>query len=732
MPIDDNRPLDPIFLLGDEPPTPAKALELGMESWARVVAGVAVGTDGPFTIGVYGRWGTGKTSVLYRACHLASTAENTEAFVVNAWQHERAEDPLAAIVAEISGEIDRRMGAVETTDADVKASRYIGRLNNLRKIVNVVSVITQIGKVGGAVTALAFPPAAPAALSVAGGATAVEGSVKAMQETLKGEVEVATATKDALQQRPLNQQAIVNARAQYAPNSRIVIFVDDLDRCHPDKAVMLLESIKHLLWIPGFVFVLALDNEVVERYLDKRYKEDFGLDEEHIGRKYLQKLVQLTLPVPAAKGNFEPYVEGLAQQLAEQNADVAGLQLLVAAAAELNPRQAKRLFNNLAIDLRLWESEKPGDFEAADVLACLAVHRMFREIMFQAAYLRLVNNQEACDQLLRILDGVTADDEPTVPKDAEASRSEFDGIAKSLRERGLEELFRSGAAGRIWLVNEELRVATHSFLAITRQEDLGTQSDQDIVITAIDISLQIDTGVPVGAAERARVQSLYLAGSGLTSLQPIKELKQLTKLDLDNTQVSDLEPIKELKQLTELYLSGTQVTDLSPIKELKQLTTLGLYNSQVSDLAPIKELKQLTTLYLSYTQVSDLEPIKELKQLTELYLSYTRVSDLEPIKELKQLAELYLSNTQVSDLSPIKALKQLTTLYLSNTQVSDLSPIKELKQLTALYLSNTRVSDLEPIKELKQLTTLYLSNTQVSEAQKEDLKKHLPNLTIHG
>ena len=618
MPNDDNRPLDPIFLLGDEPPTPAKALELGMESWARVVAGVAVGTDGPFTIGVYGRWGTGKTSVLYRACHLASTAENTEAFVVNAWQHERAEDPLAAIVAEISGEIDRRMGAVETTDADVKASRYIGRLNNLRKIVNVVSVITQIGKVGGAVTALAFPPAAPAALSVAGGATAVEGSVKAMQETLKSEVEVATATKDALQQRPLNQQAIVNARAQYAPNSRIVIFVDDLDRCHPDKAVMLLESIKHLLWIPGFVFVLALDNEVVERYLDKRYKEEFGLDKEHIGRKYLQKLVQLTLPVPAAKGNFEPYVEGLAQQLAEQNADVAGLQLLVAAAAELNPRQAKRLFNNLAIDLRLWESEKPGDFEAADVLACLAVHRMFREIMFQAAYLRLVNNQEACDRLLTSLYGVTADDEPTVPKDAEASRSEFDGIAKSLRERGLEKLFQSGASGRIWLVNEVLRVATHSFLAITRQEDLGTQNDQDIVTQAIAIYMQLDPGVPVGAAERARVEKLNLAGSGLTSLKPLIGLNQLTTLDLSGTQVRDLLPIKELKQLTTLGLGGTQVSDLEPIKELKQLRALGLSYTQVSDLEPIKELKQLTVLGLHNTQVSEAQKEDLKKHLPNL------------------------------------------------------------------------------------------------------------------
>ena len=49
-----------------------------------------------------------------------------------------------------------------------------------------------------------------------------------------------------------------------APENRIVIFIDDLDRVKPIKALELLESIKNFMDIPGCVFVLAVDYEVVQ------------------------------------------------------------------------------------------------------------------------------------------------------------------------------------------------------------------------------------------------------------------------------------------------------------------------------------------------------------------------------------------------------------------------------------------------------------------------------------
>lgn len=55
-------------------------------------------------------------------------------------------------------------------------------------------------------------------------------------------------------------------------NLNFVIFIDDLDRCLPEKSVQVLELIKTLLNVESFAFVLALDDEVMERGIGHRYR----------------------------------------------------------------------------------------------------------------------------------------------------------------------------------------------------------------------------------------------------------------------------------------------------------------------------------------------------------------------------------------------------------------------------------------------------------------------------
>ena len=52
------------------------------------------------------------------------------------------------------------------------------------------------------------------------------------------------------------------------PNSRIVVFIDDLDRCMPEKAVEVLESIKTFFDIEGMIYVIGMDspNDVVDQW----------------------------------------------------------------------------------------------------------------------------------------------------------------------------------------------------------------------------------------------------------------------------------------------------------------------------------------------------------------------------------------------------------------------------------------------------------------------------------
>jgi len=93
----------------------------------------------------------------------------------------------------------------------------------------------------------------------------------------------------------------------------LLFLIDDLDRCLPEKAVEVLESIKLFLEVPGCAFVLGVDDEVIDRGILHRYRDyafDTGRDDvrgpmEELGRgapisgaEYLEKIVHLPVRVP--------------------------------------------------------------------------------------------------------------------------------------------------------------------------------------------------------------------------------------------------------------------------------------------------------------------------------------------------------------------------------------------------------------------------------------------------
>ncbi len=82
-----------------------------------------------------------------------------------------------------------------------------------------------------------------------------------------------------------------------------VIFIDDLDRCLPEKSVQTLELIKTIFNAESFAFVLALDDEVIERGIGHRYK-DYQLNGKKpempiTGFEYLEKIIHLPFRLPA-------------------------------------------------------------------------------------------------------------------------------------------------------------------------------------------------------------------------------------------------------------------------------------------------------------------------------------------------------------------------------------------------------------------------------------------------
>ena len=80
---------------------------------------------------------------------------------------------------------------------------------------------------------------------------------------------------------------------------RVVLFIDDIDRCPPEKAVDVIEALQLLLDSSDiFVAVVALDVRYVTRALEKKYDKVLIQDSEPSGIQYLQKIIQLPFSVP--------------------------------------------------------------------------------------------------------------------------------------------------------------------------------------------------------------------------------------------------------------------------------------------------------------------------------------------------------------------------------------------------------------------------------------------------
>jgi len=92
--------------------------------------------------------------------------------------------------------------------------------------------------------------------------------------------------------------------AQATRGMRLVIFIDDLERCRPDRALQVCEVATQLLGHEDVITVLIADMDAIAASAATAYADasDASLSAD-LGRRYLEKIVQiqLTLPPPAVE-----------------------------------------------------------------------------------------------------------------------------------------------------------------------------------------------------------------------------------------------------------------------------------------------------------------------------------------------------------------------------------------------------------------------------------------------
>ncbi|MGQ9832602.1 MAG: KAP family P-loop NTPase fold protein [Candidatus Villigracilaceae bacterium] len=92
---------------------------------------------------------------------------------------------------------------------------------------------------------------------------------------------------------------------------KIVIIIDDLDRCTADKIAGTLEAIKLLLTYDIFFVFMAIDTSVVARAIEQHYK-DLLTESGHPGYVYLDKIIQIPFRIPEpSPAKIQSYLSSL-------------------------------------------------------------------------------------------------------------------------------------------------------------------------------------------------------------------------------------------------------------------------------------------------------------------------------------------------------------------------------------------------------------------------------------
>jgi predicted KAP-like P-loop ATPase len=249
------------------------------------------------TIGLHGDWGAGKSSSLMMIEKAFSQDDNTLCVRFNGWLFEGYDDAKAVLIETIVAKLLEKRSRLDKVKE--KAAEVI-------KSVNWFKVARTLG--GAALTFFAGVPKGQIIQSlgkVASGVIADPSQVLTGQmftKVLDGMAEHfrADAPENTTPQRMHEFREKFGELLEIADIDRLVVLVDDLDRCLPKTAIATLEAIRLFLFIPKASFVIAADEGMIE-YAVRQHFPDLpaSTGPTSYARNYLEKLIQVPFRMPA-------------------------------------------------------------------------------------------------------------------------------------------------------------------------------------------------------------------------------------------------------------------------------------------------------------------------------------------------------------------------------------------------------------------------------------------------
>ena len=314
----------------DQPVTANEHDRLGMYPYAQALTRFIGTCPTPMTVAVQGDWGSGKSSLMLCAQGLLKQEFPTATpFWINTWQLAQFDAGdrlplifLGAVIAQM-----RRQSELASQDFKESAIEFAQKSKRvISRLALGAAIKFTTGQEVSTAADMSFDPLA--------------------------EMQQLTELFQSLIQRVGNGK----------PDGRVIFFVDDLDRLQPERAVELLEVMKNFLDVPGAVFVLAIDYEVVIKGLRARFGEEEieGAEGGDKGRSFFDKIIQVPFKMPVHAFDIARFVQDMAEKTGFSKEAGNHFARFAKAIGIRNPRSIKRAFNTCLLHRQVLELEQAG------------------------------------------------------------------------------------------------------------------------------------------------------------------------------------------------------------------------------------------------------------------------------------------------------------------------------------------------------------------------------------
>lgn len=417
----------------------------------------------PASIGIYGDWGSGKSSLMHMCISELEKKDYAKCLVFNGWMFESYGDAKASLLNSILDVISKEKNLSE------KAKDI---LRGLYKSVDKLYLAQKAVKYGG----LSF---------LTGGVEAVAGIVgEAAFKFVKDHVsdiaesddrnKLLTKIRDSINNE-LNENSLREDIRAFQSQfeellkesniNRLAIFIDELDRCREDTILETLEAMKLFMFTGKVAFVIGADERHISYAVKSKFKNIEGIQID-IGKEYLEKLVQYPIKIPrmdidetevyiaslllsaeVKKETFAQFQEEVLKVKKESfgsyplktvsklsfsdSLEDAKFKECLSIANQLsavlsnglhgNPRQVKRFLNSL--DMRMKMAEYKGVKLDRKILAKLMMLEYIRPVFFNL-FAEMARKNELMSEIVA-LEATTTEGETTALKQKEWIEDEW-------------------------------------------------------------------------------------------------------------------------------------------------------------------------------------------------------------------------------------------------------------------------------------------------------------------